>query len=110
LNEGDVGFDTLATCNYVCAVRGTADMAQHAASVESDPDRKSHSPIRSPRRQWRAVCRGREAERFGGLEVDHQLKSGGELHREISGLRALEDNRLQTSPRDLLCRALLRGC
>src|SRR5215813_9220820 len=30
-------------------------------------------------------------ERFGGLEIDDQLELGGLLHREIGGLRALED-------------------
>jgi hypothetical protein len=32
--------------------------------------------------------RDREAERLGGLEVDDQLKFGGQLHREIDWLRA----------------------
>ena len=32
-----------------------------------------------------------EAERFGGLEVDHQLILGGVLHRQISRLLALEN-------------------
>src|SRR5512132_1572450 len=32
-----------------------------------------------------------EAERLGGLEVDHQLELGRVLYRQIAGLLALED-------------------
>jgi hypothetical protein len=32
-----------------------------------------------------------KAERFGGLEVDHQLVFGRRLHRKVSRLLALED-------------------
>ena len=32
-----------------------------------------------------------EAERFGGLEVNHQLEFGRRLHRQIGRLLALED-------------------
>ena len=32
-----------------------------------------------------------EAERLGGVQVDHQLKLGGRLHREVGRLLALED-------------------
>ena len=32
-----------------------------------------------------------EAERFGGLEVDHQLVLGRRLHRQVGRLLALED-------------------
>ena len=32
-----------------------------------------------------------EAERLGGLEVDHQLVLGRRLHRQVGGLLALED-------------------
>src|SRR5712691_4191832 len=32
-----------------------------------------------------------EAERLGGLEIDHQLVLGRRLHRQVSGLLALED-------------------
>ena len=32
-----------------------------------------------------------EAERLGGLEVDHQLELGRLLHRQVGGLLALED-------------------
>jgi hypothetical protein len=35
--------------------------------------------------------RNGEAERLGGLEVDHQLELRGLLHREVGGLGALED-------------------
>src|SRR5215831_8212790 len=36
---------------------------------------------------WRNV----EAERPGGLEVDHKLVLGGRLNRQVGGLLALED-------------------
>ena len=32
-----------------------------------------------------------EAQRFGGLEVDHQFVLGRRLHRKVRGLRAFED-------------------
>src|SRR5262245_62654782 len=35
--------------------------------------------------------RHREAERLGGLEVDHELELGWVLHRQIGRLLALED-------------------
>ena len=35
--------------------------------------------------------RHREAERLGGLEVDHQLVLGRRLHRQVGRLLALED-------------------
>src|SRR5438093_93421 len=35
--------------------------------------------------------RDRQAERLGGLQVDHQLELRGLLDREIAGLGALED-------------------
>ncbi len=35
--------------------------------------------------------RNRQAERFGGLEVDHKLELGGLLNGEVGGLGALED-------------------
>src|SRR5713226_87502 len=35
--------------------------------------------------------RDRQAERLGGLEVDHQLELRGLLDREVGGLGALED-------------------
>jgi hypothetical protein len=41
-----------------------------------------------PRQQRR---RDREAERLGGLEVDHELELGGLLDGQIARLRALED-------------------
>ena len=47
--------------------------------------------IRSPRRRGRAHRRHVEAERLGGLEVDHQLVLGRRLHRQVGGLLALED-------------------
>jgi hypothetical protein len=31
----------------------------------------------------------RETERFGGLEIDHQLELGGLLDREVRGARGL---------------------
>ena len=34
-----------------------------------------------------------EAERLGGLEVDHQFVLGRRLHRQVGRLRALEDTR-----------------
>jgi hypothetical protein len=49
---------------------------------------------RRPRRSPGCVeQRGRhiEAERFGGLEVDHQLVFCRRLHRQVGGLLALED-------------------
>ena len=39
----------------------------------------------------RAATGDRQAERLGGLEVDHQLKLGGLLDRQVTGLGALED-------------------
>ena len=36
---------------------------------------------------WRDV----EAERLGGLEIDHRFVLGGRPHREVSRLLALED-------------------
>ena len=47
--------------------------------------------IRSPRRRGEHGRRHVEAERLGGLEVDHQLVLGRRLHRQIGRLRALED-------------------
>jgi hypothetical protein len=35
--------------------------------------------------------RHRDAERLGGLEIDHQLEFRGLLNRKIAGLRALEN-------------------
>jgi len=34
---------------------------------------------------------GTEAERLGGLDVDHQLEFGRQLDRQVSRLRLLED-------------------
>src|SRR5262249_10030914 len=36
-------------------------------------------------------CRYGEAERLGGLEVDHQLELVRRLHRQVGGFRASED-------------------
>ena len=36
-------------------------------------------------------CLDGEAERPGGLEIDHQLVLGRRLHRQVGGLLALED-------------------
>ena len=52
----------------------------------------ANAPIRSPRRRGRAADRRHgEAERLGGLEVDHQFVLGRRLHRQVGRLLALED-------------------
>ena len=47
--------------------------------------------IRSPRRRAASTSRHVEAERLGGLEIDHQLVLGRRLHRQVGRLLALED-------------------
>ena len=47
--------------------------------------------IRSPRRRGRAARRHGEAERLGGLEVDHQLELGRLHDRQVGRLLAFED-------------------
>ena len=67
-------------------------MASHAGVRK--PAQKPTSlrrSIRSPRRRGRARRRHVEAERLGGLEVDHQLVLGRRLHRQVGRLLALED-------------------
>ena len=51
--------------------------------------RRSHSITSSARAS--SDRRHVEAERLGGLEVDHQLVFGRRLHRQVGRLLALED-------------------
>ena len=48
-------------------------------------------PTRSPRRRAASSCQAREAERLGGLQVDHQLELDRRLNRKLAGLGAPED-------------------
>src|SRR3984893_12375366 len=58
------------------------------------PTRSSHSPalldhlVGAGEDRWRDG----QAERLGGLEIDHQLECGRLLDRQIGGLGALEDS------------------
>ena len=47
--------------------------------------------IRSPRRRGRAGTAAVEAERFAGLEVDHEFVLGRRLHRQVGRFLAFED-------------------
>ena len=57
------------------------------------PNRVADSKLHSITSSARASSVGGtvEAERLGGLEVDHQLVFGRRLHRQIGWLLALED-------------------
>jgi hypothetical protein len=44
-----------------------------------------HRFTRPPRRRLPAACQGREAERFGGLEIDHQLELVGDCAGRSAG-------------------------
>ena len=63
----------------------------HAAAAPPSSVMNSRRLIRSPRRRGRAAWRHVEAERLGGLEIDHQFVLGRRLHRQVGGLLALED-------------------
>jgi len=45
---------------------------------------------RSPRRRG-SPARQVEAERLGGLEIDHHLELGGCLHRKVTSILTFED-------------------
>jgi len=47
--------------------------------------------IRTPRRRARVAWSVLEAERLGGLEIQHQFILGRRLHRQGGGLFTLED-------------------
>ena len=63
--------------------------------------RSKTAPIRSPRRRGRERERHVEAERLGGLEVDHQLEFGRLLDWQIGRLGTLQN--LINQKRTLAC-------
>ena len=74
-------------------VRGTIIMGRHPKTftIRNSWTAANNSSIRSPRRRERGVRAGHhiEAERFGGLEVDHQFELGRLFDRQVGGLRTL---------------------
>ena len=87
-SESDVLRKKPTNATAGCCARAASG---HAAAAPPSSVMNSRRFIRSPRRRGRAAWRHFEAERFGGLEVDHQLVFGRRLHRQVGRLLALED-------------------
>ena len=71
-----------------CCARATS-----GDDTTAPPRSAMNPPLHSITSSARASSNGRnfEAERFCGLEVDHQLVLGRSLHRQVGRLLALED-------------------
>ena len=72
-----------------CCARAASGHAAAAPPSSVMNSRRSHSITSSARAS--SVGGTVEAERLGGLEVDHQLVLGRRLHRQVGRLLALED-------------------
>ena len=99
--SGDVALRNPITGIAGCCARAASG---HAAAAPPSSVMNSRRFIRSPRRRGRAASRDVEAERLGGLEIDHQLELGRLHHRQVGGLLPLED-----ATRIDACLAMLSG-
>ena len=72
-----------------CCARAASGHAAAAPPSSVMNSRRSHSITSSARAS--SDRRHFEAERLGGLEVDHQFVLGRRLHRQVGRLLALED-------------------
>ena len=72
-----------------CCARAASGHAAAAPPSSVMNSRRSHSITSSARAS--SVGGTVEAERLGGLEIDHQFVLGRRLHRQVGGLLALED-------------------